>query len=105
MAPKVAFISHRGPDTKRSFSDLLCEKLVRRKLSRFLDEHSLELGNPAWPTIVEALTAAKVVVIVLSTNFYKSATCREERTRSGKRVACDQTTTKRSWPGPRSRFC
>jgi hypothetical protein len=78
MAAVDVFISHRGPDNKRTFSVWLARELERRRFSCFFDERSLQRGDPALLTMTEALKAAKVVVLVLSWNFFESPHCMRE---------------------------
>ena len=53
------FLSHAG-EQKRCFVDYLREFLDREEVSHFLDEYSLQPGDKAWPTIVQALEGAAV---------------------------------------------
>jgi hypothetical protein len=78
MAAVDVFISHRGPDNKRTFSVWLARELKRRRFSCFFDERSLQRGDPALLTITEALKTAKVVVLVLSWTFFESPHCMRE---------------------------
>jgi hypothetical protein len=78
MAAVDVFISHRGPDNKRTFSVWLARELERRRFSCFFDERSLQRGDPALSTMTHALTAAGVVVLVLSWNFFESPHCMRE---------------------------
>jgi hypothetical protein len=78
MAAVDVFISHRGLDNKRTFSVLLKRELERRQFTTFFDERSLQRGDPALLTMTEALEAAKVVVLVLSWNFFESPHCMRE---------------------------
>jgi hypothetical protein len=78
MAPTEVFISHRGPDTKRNFAVWLLSELRRKSVSCFLDERSFELGDSASDAIAAELIAAKVVILVLSKDFFGSPHCMEE---------------------------
>eukprot|EP00243_Klebsormidium_subtile_P008882 TRINITY_DN431_c0_g1_i14.p1 TRINITY_DN431_c0_g1~~TRINITY_DN431_c0_g1_i14.p1 ORF type:complete len:767 (+),score=194.19 TRINITY_DN431_c0_g1_i14:430-2730(+) len=72
------FVSHRGLDTKRGFASWLRRDLERRLFTCFLDERSLRRGDDSWPTIMEALSSSKLVVIVLSKGFFESKWCLRE---------------------------
>jgi hypothetical protein len=78
MAAVDVFISHRGPDNKRTFSVCLARELERRRFACFFDDRSLQPGDPALSTMTDALSAAKVVVLVLSWNFFESDHCMRE---------------------------
>jgi hypothetical protein len=78
MAAVDVFISHRGPDNKRTFSIWLKRELERRQFTTFFDERSLQRGDPALHIMTESLQAAKVVVLVLSWHFFESPHCMRE---------------------------
>jgi hypothetical protein len=67
---KDVFVSHHGVDTKRAFASWLRKDLERRLFTCFFDEHSLQREDTSWPTILEALSSSKLVVIVLSGGFF-----------------------------------
>lgn len=72
------FLSHRGPDTKKSFSFWLKEKLEEQGITTFLDDKSLRPGDIATREMDEAMQAAKWGVIVLSPGFFASGYCMKE---------------------------
>lgn len=72
------FISHCGVDTKRGFSAWLNRELNRVAFTCFFDERSLQSGDQAWAKIKGSLSAAKVVVVVLSQHFFESKHCLRE---------------------------
>ena len=81
------FVSHRGPDVKSTFVDLLEYALADRAV--FVDKSGLEPGQHNWPAMLAALKRAKIVLVVLSPNYQRSPWCLEElRTamQLGKRV-------------------
>jgi hypothetical protein len=89
MGLKDVFICHRGPDTKRQFSSWLAAELDRRMFPSFLDQLSLQPGNPSLEAIAAALRDAKVVIVVLSAQFFSSHHCVRELRQSrnlGKKV-------------------
>jgi hypothetical protein len=78
MAPKDVFISHRGPDSKRSFCAFLSQALERQRITCFLEDRALQVGDSAMATIAEALDAARVVILVLFEHFFDSEHCMNE---------------------------
>ena len=71
------FISHRGPDTKRSLVSHIEHKLRRFNLDVFTD-YSMEKGVKSWQTVLEKLRGAHRVLLVLSPGFEDSCWCLEE---------------------------
>jgi len=69
------FISHRGPDSKRTFYSFLKAELKRYGYYAFLDEPDLRCGGPAWKTIEAQLKAADLVIVVLSKDYGRSPWC------------------------------
>jgi hypothetical protein len=72
------FLSHRGPDTKRSFSIWLRNELERQNIRTFFDDRSLGAGDHATEVMMEAMHTAEWGIIVLSPGFFSSAYCMEE---------------------------
>lgn len=72
------FLSHRGPDTKRSFSIWLRNELERQNIRTFFDDRSLGAGDHATEVMIEAMRTAEWGIVVLSPNFFSSAYCMEE---------------------------
>ena len=71
------FICHRGPDTKLNFvSDLLKHELQGRSV--YADKWGLQPGEPNWPTLLNNVRKAGIVLVVLSPRFQESAWCLEE---------------------------
>jgi TIR domain len=71
------FISHAGPQ-KANFAVWLRRELRRHGISAFLDEVSLRLGDAAGPEMEAALRGCSIVVIVLTSDFVRSAYCMKE---------------------------
>jgi hypothetical protein len=72
------FVSHHGDDTKRGFSAWLRRNLERGMFSCFVDKYILQRGVNNWATNKEALSNAKIVVVVLSRRFFMSKHCLRE---------------------------
>ena len=70
------FVSHRGPDTKWNFVEDMKRELPGRRV--FLDMDDLHVGAEGWEQILQALTTARIVLVVISPGFQSSAWCLEE---------------------------
>ena len=75
--PCDVFISHRGPDTKRSLVSHLEQKLRGISLDVFVD-YTMDKGGVGWQTILSKLRGAQRVLLVLSPGFEESCWCLEE---------------------------
>jgi TIR domain len=71
------FISHAGPQ-KATFAVWLRRELRRHGVNAFLDEASLRLGDAAGAEMEAALRSCSIVVVVLTSDFVRSAYCMEE---------------------------
>jgi tetratricopeptide (TPR) repeat protein len=72
------FLSHRGPDTKKSFAIWLKHELESQGLQTFFDCRSLKAGDDAPGKIAEGMRTAEWGVIVLSPGFFASGHCMKE---------------------------
>jgi len=72
------FISHRGPDVKKSFAGHLYHSLNSRGLRVFLDQPELEPGGKIISQIEAAIQVASVHVAIFSTNYAESKWCLDE---------------------------
>lgn len=72
------FISHRGPDTKQNFVDVLHRFLSLQNLKAFVDFGELEIGERTWPAIENAIQNAEICVVVLSPKYAESDWCLKE---------------------------
>ncbi|KAL7617095.1 hypothetical protein Lser_V15G02980 [Lactuca serriola] len=72
------FISFRGIDTRKSFTDHLYTSLKNANISTFLDEEEIETGEELKSELVNAIKASRASVIVLSKNYATSRWCLDE---------------------------
>eukprot|EP00250_Pteridium_aquilinum_P022403 c25372_g3_i1 orf=1239-5492(-) len=72
------FISHRGPDSKKTLVDNLHELFLLTGFTCFVDYGALVEGEKSWPSIVSAIHHSEVHVIVISRLFVESDWCLEE---------------------------
>lgn len=72
------FISHRGPDTKKTFASYLYRRLLSHGFSAFLDQQELQEGLDFPCQIARAIETASVHVAILSPRYPESPWCLEE---------------------------
>jgi len=68
----IVFISHHGPDAKKSFVGHLYHSLNSCVLRVFLDQPELEPGGKIISQIESAIQVAYVHIAIFSTNYAKS---------------------------------
>jgi tetratricopeptide (TPR) repeat protein len=78
MAAFDVFLSHRGPDTKRSFAIWLKKELEEQRITTFLDDRSMQAGDDAPGSVEQAMQTAEWGVVTLSPGFFASGYCMKE---------------------------
>ncbi|CAL8173708.1 unnamed protein product [Prunus armeniaca] len=74
------FLSFRGEDTRRGFTDYLYKQLDWRGIRTFRDDPDLERGKDINPELLTAIEQSRFAIIVLSTNYATSSWCLRELT-------------------------
>ncbi|XP_030517007.2 disease resistance protein L6-like [Rhodamnia argentea] len=72
--PKV-FLSFRGPDTRRHFSDFLYNMLTNAGIGVFRDEEGLEGGKEITPQLIQQIKQSKISIPVISKEYASSKSC------------------------------
>ncbi|KAG4177290.1 hypothetical protein ERO13_A11G300900v2 [Gossypium hirsutum] len=72
------FLSFRGEDTRRNFTDHLYAALKRRWIVTFRDDQKLEAGEEIAPELLKAIQESWCSVIVFSQTYAFSSWCLEE---------------------------
>ncbi|XP_039032338.1 TMV resistance protein N-like [Hibiscus syriacus] len=72
------FLSFRGEDTRRSFTDHLYDALQRSGIVTFRDDPKLEAGEEIAPELFKAIQQSWCSVIVFSKTYAFSSWCLEE---------------------------
>ncbi|KAM2273866.1 hypothetical protein FF2_042956 [Malus domestica] len=88
------FLSFRGEDTRRGFTDHLYKQLEARGIRTFRDKPELERGTDINPELLKAIDQSRSAIIVLSTNFASSSWCLRELTH----IVCCMKEKKRIFP-------
>ncbi|XP_058189510.1 disease resistance protein RUN1-like [Rhododendron vialii] len=69
------FLSFRGLDTRKKFTDHLFHSLLREGFQTFRDNDEIERGHVIESELEKAIKNSKMSVIVLSENYAKSTAC------------------------------
>ncbi|XP_054818439.1 disease resistance protein RPV1-like [Prosopis cineraria] len=72
------FLSFRGEDTRRSFTDHLFCALQRTGIKAFRDDEELERGEVIKPSLLQAIEESLSAIVVISPNYASSTWCLEE---------------------------
>lgn len=73
-----AFLSFRGPDTRKSFAGHLYAALTRAGIRTFLDDKELETGKRISAELPTAIEHSSISIVVLSKNYAHSRWCIDE---------------------------
>ncbi|XP_040371621.1 disease resistance protein RUN1-like isoform X2 [Rosa chinensis] len=69
------FLSFRGEDTRKKFTDHLYDKLQWRGITTFRDDPNLQRGTTISPELLAAIEQSRFAVVVLSPNYASSKWC------------------------------
>ncbi|XP_056174738.1 disease resistance protein L6-like [Syzygium oleosum] len=72
------FLSFRGPDTRRTFTDTLHCALEDKGLSVFIDKKGIDVGDEIGPEIYQAIDDSKVCIPIFSKGYASSRWCLRE---------------------------
>ncbi|WJX64689.1 hypothetical protein P8452_49437 [Trifolium repens] len=89
------FLSFRGEDTRYSFTGSLYRALCQVGFKIFMDERGLEGGDQISQSLLNAIEASRLSIIVLSENFAYSPWCLDELV---KILECMRTKKQLVWP-------
>ncbi|KAI6668836.1 hypothetical protein NL676_007058, partial [Syzygium grande] len=72
------FLSFRGSDTRKGFTDHLYNGLLDAGIDVFRDEDELREGENIIPELLAAITNSKILIPILSVNYGTSSWCLDE---------------------------
>jgi len=72
------FLSFRGEDTRRNFTDHLYNALVQAGVHTFRDNDHLPRGEEISSQLLEAIRGSKISIVVFSKGYATSTWCLEE---------------------------
>ncbi|XP_040362144.1 disease resistance protein RUN1-like [Rosa chinensis] len=74
------FLSFRGEDTRKSFTDHLYAALDREGISTFRDDEELDRGQAISSNLLKAIQVSRIALVVISRNYACSIWCLDELT-------------------------
>ncbi|KAM5574111.1 hypothetical protein ABKV19_013560, partial [Rosa sericea] len=75
------FLSFRGDDTRKAFTDHLYTALEHQGIITFRDDPELQKGEAISPALIAAIEESRFALIVLSQNYASSTWCLDELVR------------------------
>jgi len=69
------FLSFRGVDTRRGFTDHLYAALQRKGILTFRDDEELERGKSISPGLLKAIEESRFAIVIFSRNYAFSTWC------------------------------
>ncbi|KAJ9145866.1 hypothetical protein P3X46_028196 [Hevea brasiliensis] len=72
------FLSFRGKDTRKCFTDHLYVALNQRGIVAFRDDPSLERGKEIAPELLKAIEESRFSIVIFSRNYASSSWCLDE---------------------------
>ena len=69
------FLSFRGSDTRKNFTDHLYAALKQKGILTFRDDEKLERGTFIAPELLRAIEESRFAVVVISQNYASSSWC------------------------------
>ena len=72
------FLSFRGEDTRREFTDRLYTRLLQNGVRAFRDNEGLNRGDTIGSTLLDAIEDSAAFIAIISPNYANSRWCLEE---------------------------
>ncbi|XP_024933783.3 disease resistance protein RUN1 [Ziziphus jujuba] len=72
------FLSFRGEDTRKSFTDHLYAAMERKGIITFRDDDRLERGKPLSQELLKAIENSRFSIVIFSRNYASSKWCLDE---------------------------
>lgn len=72
------FLSFRGDDTRRGFTDHLYNTLKQKGVDTFRDDEKLERGKDINPELLRSIEESRFAVVIFSRNYACSKWCLDE---------------------------
>ena len=69
------FLSFRGDDTRKTFTDHLYAGLTQKGISTFRDDEKLQQGTLIAPELLKAIEESRFAVVILSKDYASSRWC------------------------------
>uniref|UniRef100_A0A6N2KW08 TIR domain-containing protein n=1 Tax=Salix viminalis TaxID=40686 RepID=A0A6N2KW08_SALVM len=75
------FLSFRGEDTRKNFTDHLHSALIQAGICTFRDDQKIPKGEEISPQLLRAIEGSRISVVVFSRNYASSGWCLDELVR------------------------
>lgn len=72
------FLSFRGPDTRRGFTNTLCHGMTDAGIRVFMDDEELRPGERISQELLQAINNSKIYMPIFSKNYASSHWCLRE---------------------------
>ncbi|KAL3745228.1 hypothetical protein ACJRO7_014357 [Eucalyptus globulus] len=72
------FLSFRGTDTRKGFTDHLYTNLIKEGIHVFRDDNELRVGDEIGPELISSITQSKISIPIISENYASSKWCLRE---------------------------
>ncbi|XP_024196334.1 TMV resistance protein N [Rosa chinensis] len=72
------FLSFRGSDTRKNFTDHLYTALHQKGILAFKDDEELQRGRAISPELFKAIEESRIAVVIFSRNYASSTWCLDE---------------------------
>ncbi|KAJ6857975.1 TMV resistance protein N [Populus alba x Populus x berolinensis] len=72
------FLSFRGEDTRKNFTDHLYTALIQAGIHTFRDDNELPRGEEISPQLVKAIEGSRISIVVFSKHYASSRWCLDE---------------------------
>ena len=73
-----AFLSFRGEDTRKNFTDHLYAALINAGVNTFIDDDERPRGRDIYSELIKAIQESKISVVVFSKGYASSRWCLDE---------------------------
>ncbi|KAL8258357.1 hypothetical protein R6Q59_030398 [Mikania micrantha] len=72
------FVSFRGEDTRKNFTDYLYSALMCRQINTYKDNLTLPSGESMIPSLIMSIQKSRIAIILFSKNYAASSWCLDE---------------------------
>ncbi|PRQ55275.1 putative toll-like receptor, P-loop containing nucleoside triphosphate hydrolase [Rosa chinensis] len=72
------FLSFRGEDTRKGFTEYLYSELIQKGILTFRDDSELEKGKSIRPELLAAIEDSRCAIVILSRRYASSSWCLDE---------------------------
>ncbi|XVE84674.1 hypothetical protein DITRI_Ditri17bG0032200 [Diplodiscus trichospermus] len=72
------FLSFRGEDTRKNFTDHLYTALINAGINTFIDDEQLPRGKDISSELIEGIQESKISIVVFSKDYASSRWCLNE---------------------------